>query len=64
MECRTGRACEEERWRTTLGKVFRTDIPGKRNGGRPTTRWTDAIHRDLEKFWTESELGVGQSDME
>ena len=39
-----------------LRKVLRTDNPGKRKRGRPKTR--------LEKYWTESVRGDGQSDVE
>ena len=48
----------------TPGKVFTTDIPGKRKSGRPKIRWKDAIQRDSEKYWIESERGDGQGDME
>ena len=43
----------------TLRKVFRTDIPGKRKRGRPKIRWKDAIQRDLEMDWIESERDGG-----
>ena len=46
----------------TLRKVFRTNIPGKRKKGRLKIRWKDAIQRDLENFWTESDRGDGQGD--
>ena len=31
-----------------LRKVLRADIPGKRNRGRPKTRWKDAFQRALK----------------
>ena len=31
-----------------LRKVLKADIPGKRNRGRPKTRWKDACQRDLK----------------
>ena len=46
----------------TLRKFLRTNIPGKRKRGRPRIRWKDAIQRDLENFWSESDRGDGQGD--
>ena len=46
----------------TLRKVFRTDIPGKGKRRRPKIRLKDAIQRDLDKFWTESDRCDGQGD--
>ena len=34
----------------------------RRKRGRPKIRRKDAIQRDLENFWTESERGDGQGD--
>ena len=52
------RACDEERWRTpTEESVESRHILGKRKRGRPKIRWKDAIQRDLEKYWIESERG-------
>ena len=46
----------------TQRKLVRTNIPGKRKRGRPKIRCNDAIQRDLENVWTESDRGDGQGD--